>query len=233
MRTDVTVMMASHGSRDGVGAGLASVAALRRRLPTRIGAGPGAREGRCGSCAGRGAERGDRPSAVRSRGGFHGSAAGSSSVVRPGVSADRSCDDGAVGPGVTLSLCGDVMLVRGLDQVMSSSVDPRLHEPSVPSCAGPPSTPASGRRGWRFTPTVCGGSGWRRRRGWRPPGSGRPWTGRAAPWAPGCGRRTRARWWWAQDPREVQGTPHSRPITGRTGRLSSARGRISREGSNW
>jgi poly-gamma-glutamate capsule biosynthesis protein CapA/YwtB (metallophosphatase superfamily) len=30
-----------------------------------------------------------------------------------------------------------------------------------------------------------------------------------------------------------QGTPHSRPITGRTGRLSSARGRISREGSNW
>ncbi len=47
------------------------------------------------------------------------------------MSAGRACDDGAVGSRVTLSLCGDVMLGRGLDQVMASSVDPRLHEPSV------------------------------------------------------------------------------------------------------
>lgn len=51
--------------------------------------------------------------------------------MTPGVSADRAAGESTAGPRVTASLCGDVMLGRGMDQVMPSSVDLRLHEPSV------------------------------------------------------------------------------------------------------
>jgi poly-gamma-glutamate synthesis protein (capsule biosynthesis protein) len=52
--------------------------------------------------------------------------------IRVHALSDRTSDNGSEAPGsITLFLCGDVMLGRGIDQILPHPGDPQLYEPAV------------------------------------------------------------------------------------------------------